>query len=62
MFTLRAEEEKDRMATLKAIKDMGYDGVEFYAPYFQWTDDYAKQVRKHMDSLGLRCLSTHTPG
>ena len=60
MFTLRAEEEKDRMATLKAIKDMGYDGVEFYAPYFQWTDAYAKQVRTHMDSLGLRCLSTHT--
>jgi sugar phosphate isomerase/epimerase len=60
IYTLRAEEEKDRLSTLKAVADMGYDGVEFYAPYFTWTNAYARQVRAHMDSLGIRCFSTHT--
>ena len=60
MYSLRDEEEKDRMATLKAVADMGYEGVEFWGPYFEWTDDYAKEVRKRLDSLGLRCFSTHT--
>jgi sugar phosphate isomerase/epimerase len=60
MFTLRAEEEKDRMATLQAIAAMGYEGVEFYGIYADWTLDYAKDVRKQLDSLELRCFSTHT--
>jgi sugar phosphate isomerase/epimerase len=60
IFTLRAEEEKDRMATLQAIADMGYDGVEFYGIYFDWTTAYAKEVRKRLDALGLRCFSNHT--
>jgi sugar phosphate isomerase/epimerase len=33
--------------------------MEFYAPYFQWTPDFAKTVRKQMDDLGVRCNSTH---
>jgi sugar phosphate isomerase/epimerase len=60
MFTLRAEEEKDRMATLDAIAGMGYDGVEFYGIYTAWTPAYTKDVRKRLDDLGLRCFSTHT--
>jgi len=60
MFTLRAEEEKDRMATLQAIAEMGYDGVEFYGIYTAWTHDYAKSVRARLDALNLRCFSTHT--
>ena len=38
---------------------MGYQAVEFYAPYFEWTDTQAKQMRKLMDDLGIRCYSTH---
>ena len=38
---------------------MGYQVVEFYAPYYDWTEDYAKQVRKLLDDLGIRCNSTH---
>jgi len=60
LYSLRDEEEKDRMATLRAVADMGYEGVEFWGPYFDWTTDYAKEVRKRLDSLGLRCFSTHT--
>jgi sugar phosphate isomerase/epimerase len=33
--------------------------VEFYSPYYDWTPDYAKEVRKLLDDLGIRCLSTH---
>ncbi len=38
---------------------MGYQVVEFFSPYFSWTPDYAKQVRKIMDDAGVRCNSTH---
>jgi sugar phosphate isomerase/epimerase len=38
---------------------MGYEVVEFYAPYYQWTTDQAKDVRKLLDELGIKCLSTH---
>ena len=60
MFTLRAEEAQDRMGTLRAIREMGYDGVEFYGIYMDWTPAYAREVRKLLDALGLRCFSTHT--
>jgi sugar phosphate isomerase/epimerase len=33
--------------------------VEFYAPYYSWTTDHAKEMRKLMDDLGIRCRSTH---
>jgi sugar phosphate isomerase/epimerase len=38
---------------------MGYQIVEFYAPYFEWTAAQAKEMRKLMDDLGIRCNSTH---
>ena len=38
---------------------MGYQCVEFYAPYFQWSEDETKQMRKLLDDLGIRCFSTH---
>jgi len=38
---------------------MGYQVVEFYAPSYDWTPDYAKEMRKLLDDLGVRCNSTH---
>jgi len=38
---------------------MGYEAVEFYAPYFQWTVAQAKSVRGRLDALVMRCGSTH---
>jgi sugar phosphate isomerase/epimerase len=38
---------------------MGYEGVEFYAPYFDWTESQTRQIRKLLDDLGIRCFSTH---
>jgi sugar phosphate isomerase/epimerase len=59
LYSVRNELKQDLMGTVRAVAKMGYEGVEFYAPYFDWTPDYAKQVRKLLDDLGIRCWSTH---
>lgn len=59
LYSVRDELTKDLMGTVRAVAQMGYPVVEFYSPYYEWTADYAKQVRKLMDDLGVRCLSTH---
>lgn len=59
LYSVRNELAKDLMGTVRAVAQMGYEGVEFYAPYFEWTPDYAKQVRKLLDELKMRCYSTH---
>jgi sugar phosphate isomerase/epimerase len=59
LYTVRDELTKDLTGTLRAVAKMGYKIVEFYAPYYSWTPDMAKDVRKLMDDLGIRCYSTH---
>lgn len=59
LYSVREELKKDLMGTVRAVAKMGYQGVEFYSPYFSWTPDYAKEVRKLLDDLGIRCYSTH---
>src|SRR5688572_19902980 len=59
LYSVRNELQKDLMGTVRAVAKMGYQGVEFYSPYFQWTPDYAKEVRRLLDDLGIRCYSTH---
>jgi sugar phosphate isomerase/epimerase len=56
---VRDELAKDLMQTVRTVAKMGYEVVEFFSPYYQWTPDYAKQVRQLMDESGIRCLSTH---
>jgi len=58
-YAVRQELESDMAGALKAIAKMGYDGIEFWAPYFFWTPAYAKEVRARMDDLNIKCLSTH---
>jgi sugar phosphate isomerase/epimerase len=59
LYSVRTELKKDPEDTVRAIAEMGYQGVEFYAPYFEWTEIQTKQMRKLLDELGIRCLSTH---
>lgn len=60
LFTLRNDLEKDIPGTLKAVSKVGYRYVEFYVPfYFAWTPAFAREVRKSLDDLGLKCTSTH---
>ena len=30
---------------LKTVAKQGYECVEFFSPYFEWTTDYAKKIR-----------------
>lgn len=59
MYSVRGELKKDFPGTVAAVAKMGYQCVEFFSPYFEWTPDYAKQVRSQLDDLGIRCYSTH---
>ncbi|HLJ55437.1 MAG TPA: sugar phosphate isomerase/epimerase family protein [Chthonomonadaceae bacterium] len=59
LYSVRDELAKDLMGTVRAVAKMGYEVVEFYAPYYQWTPDYARDVRKLLDELNVKCLSTH---
>ena len=62
LYSVRGELPKDMMGTLSALAKQGYECVEFFAPYYQWTPDYAKQVRKQLDDVGMKCYSTHNNG
>lgn len=68
LYAVRGELTKDLPGTLREVAKIGYEVVEFYAPYYGWKPAYAKEVRGLMDDLGLRCYSTHnhlesfTPG
>jgi len=59
LYSVRGELKKDAAATVRAVAQMGYQVVEFYAPYFEWSEDETKRMRKLLDDLGIRCLSTH---
>jgi len=59
LYSVRDELKKDLMGTVRAVAKMGYQNVEFFAPYYQWTDAQAKDVRKLLDDLGITCFSTH---
>ena len=59
LYSVRDELKRDPEGTVRAVAQMGYQGVEFYAPYFDWTEQQTKQMRKLLDDLGIRCFSTH---
>jgi sugar phosphate isomerase/epimerase len=59
MYSVREALSKDPMGTVRAVAEMGYQGVEFYAPYFAWSAAQTKDMRKLLDDLGMRCFSTH---
>jgi sugar phosphate isomerase/epimerase len=59
LYSVRDELSKDLMGTVRAVAKMGYEVVEFFSPYYEWKPEYAKEVRKLLDDLNIRCLSTH---
>ncbi|WP_031500686.1 sugar phosphate isomerase/epimerase family protein, partial [Bryobacter aggregatus] len=60
LYSVRNELAKDLPGTLSAVAKMGYEGVEFFGPYADWKPEYAKEVKKQLDDLGMPCLSAHT--
>jgi sugar phosphate isomerase/epimerase len=59
MYSVRNTMAKDLNGTVRAVAAAGYQGLEFYAPYYDWTPAQAKDMRKLLDDLGIRCFSTH---
>jgi sugar phosphate isomerase/epimerase len=59
LYSVRDHMKDDVMGTVRAVAKMGYEGVEFYSPYFDWTPAYTKEVRNLLNDLGMPCLSTH---
>ncbi|HEY6182062.1 MAG TPA: sugar phosphate isomerase/epimerase family protein, partial [Terriglobales bacterium] len=59
LYSVRDELAKNLESTVTAVAKMGYQCVEFYGPYFKWTEAETKQYRKLIDDLGIKCYSTH---
>jgi sugar phosphate isomerase/epimerase len=57
LYSVRHDLDKDLRGTLKAVADMGYDGVEFAgAPKHG-----AEELKALLDEFGLACCGWHTP-
>lgn len=55
VYSVREAAAKDLAGVLKAIGQMGYEGVEFAGYY----GHQAKAIRKMLDDSGLKCCGTH---
>ncbi|HET7259134.1 MAG TPA: hypothetical protein VFI75_05400, partial [Candidatus Acidoferrum sp.] len=59
LYSVRDALKQDLTGTVRSVGEMGYQCVEFYAPYFDWTETQAREMKKLLDDLGLHCYSTH---
>ena len=57
LYSVRDDAAKDFAGTLKKVKEMGYDGIEFAG--FGGMD--ASEVKKIVDDSGLKAISAHVP-
>lgn len=55
VYSVREAAAKDLAGVLKAVGQMGYEGVEFAGYY----GHEAKAIRKMLDDSGLKCCGTH---
>ncbi|KYH37047.1 MAG: xylose isomerase [Candidatus Bathyarchaeota archaeon B24] len=55
LYSVREDCARDLEKTLKAVADMGYDGVEFAGYYGR----SAEELRRILDELGLKVAGTH---
>lgn len=56
LYSVRDDCDKDLPKVLEAVAKMGYEGVEFAGYYKRKADE----LRKMLDSNGLKCSGTHT--
>jgi len=59
LYSVRSALAADPTGTVKKVAAMGYQVVEFFSPYYTWTMDQAKDMKKLLDDLGIVCHSTH---
>ena len=56
LYSVRHELQRDLGATLKAVREMGYEGVEFYGGYIR-----PNAILKGLEDTGLKIVGWHTP-
>jgi sugar phosphate isomerase/epimerase len=59
LYSVRNALKQDPEGTVRAVAQLGYQGVEFFSPYFDWSEAQARLMRTLLDELGIRCFSTH---
>ena len=59
IYAVIADWKKDFDGTLRAVAQMGYQGVEL-TQYESWTPARTREVRALLDSIKLKVLATHT--
>lgn len=57
LYSVRTDMEADFEGTLKKVKELGYDGVEFAGLYGK----SAAEVKKLCEEIGLNPISAHVP-
>ena len=57
LYSVRDELTKDMWVTLRKVKSMGYDGVEFFGNFTHT----AQEIKAALDDTGLDCCGWHTP-
>lgn len=55
LFSVRESMKEDFYGTLKAVRDMGYEYVEFAG----YHGKSAEEIKAILDELGLKCISVH---
>jgi sugar phosphate isomerase/epimerase len=62
LFSVRGACKKNLPATLKAVREIGYEAVEpwgYDGGKVRWQDYSAKELRKMLDDSGLACCGMH---
>jgi sugar phosphate isomerase/epimerase len=59
IYAVLADWKRDFDGTLKAVAEMGYEGLEL-TQYESWTPARGREVRSLLDSLRLKVFATHT--
>ena len=57
LYSVRKDLKADLWGTLRKVKKMGYDGVEFAGAFVHT----AQELKAALEDTGLRCISWHTP-
>ena len=56
LYSVRNQLQQDLEGTVRAVAQMGYQCVEFYAPYFDWSESQTKANEKALGRPGRALL------
>ncbi|MCW5976790.1 MAG: sugar phosphate isomerase/epimerase [Bryobacteraceae bacterium] len=59
LYSVRDHVKKDVNDAVRQVAKIGYEVVENYSIYFDYTPEQARLLRKTMDEVKIRCVSTH---